>query len=422
MRNADSPLTGWQERQWAALLAAETPEWWDKRYLAQDSNTTADVLERFIDDIYNAYGDNDRVAKVQICLLAEEVAAHPNIPPNRLRLLLNLPAPFAYFCPRGFCRNPIAAHLFTETPDFWETLVRLERTSGEAVVREASLPAVVAAELTKSKEPDVSDAARLHRSLAGEIATKAEGIAAITSFWKEFCRTQSRLTSGESERSVGQVWHAEMVEIALAPPWALGETMPISPRLPPSSGAYREWRQGIGRRSIRERLLLASSPKTSSEVLVSLAKESGDAVSPYVRRLVCRHLNAPLDIVTHARHGFVATAAKLLTRFYYFQDATLNDKHLFNRTDFVKFVANLHRSLNLSTLYDMGQSAVTMERLSATLAMPLGTSPFPDDPWNRSPLLLLQHLSHDGNRLVRWAAQTRLADPAFAFTWDDSDN
>lgn len=34
---------------------------------------------------------------------------------------------------------------------------------------------------------------------------------------------------------------------------------------------------------------------------------------------------------------------------------------------------------------------------------------------------VLNHLAHDGNRFVRWAAQTRLADPTFAFTWTDED-
>ena len=425
MRNADVPLTEWQQRQWAALLADETPEWRDKRHLAEDLNTTEDVLERFIDDILDAYNANDSVAKLRVCLLAEAVAAHPNTPPNLLRYLLNLPAPWALFCPRGFCRNPIATQLFAETPDFWETLVRMEETSGEAVLREASLPASVAAELGKSRDPAVSEAAFHHLSLAGEIADKAEGIHALSAFWKKFCLTQSCLSFGEGGRSCGQAWHAEMVELGFAPSWAMGETMPLSPKRPPPAKAYRSWRTGIEKRTIRERFLLVISPETSSEILIALARESSDTASPYVRRLICRHLNAPLDIATHARHGFVATATKklvLLTRFHYFRDETLNDTHAFNRTDFVEFVANLHRSLNLSTLYDMGQSAVTMERLSAALEMPPSTEPFPDDSWNRSPLLLLRHLACDGNRFVRWVAQTRLADPAFVFTWDDSDN
>ncbi len=72
-----------------------------------------------------------------------------------------------------------------------------------------------------------------------------------------------------------------------------------------------------------------------------------------------------------------------------------------------------------------GQSPDCRDRLVAALAMPLDTSvaldPFSRDLWGRSPLQLLEHLTHDGNRLVRWVAQMRLRDPHFVFRWSEEE-
>ena len=68
-----------------------------------------------------------------------------------------------------------------------------------------------------------------------------------------------------------------------------------------------------------------------------------------------------------------------------------------------------------------GQSPFWIERAEAALKLSPATGSIYNDPRKRSPLMLLQHLAYDGNRLVRWAAQTRLADPNFKFTWQDDE-
>jgi hypothetical protein len=77
-------------------------------------------------------------------------------------------------------------------------------------------------------------------------------------------------------------------------------------------------------------------------------------------------------------------------------------------------------------LRSRGTSAQWMNRLFVAFQLPLSNEPLFEGEqgaadWNRSPLDLLHHLSHDGNRLVRWAARTRLADPDFVFTWHDEE-
>ena len=74
------------------------------------------------------------------------------------------------------------------------------------------------------------------------------------------------------------------------------------------------------------------------------------------------------------------------------------------------------------SVYDKGTLPDWTERLGVVFCLSLSEEPFPGVylHWNRSPLDLLHHLSHDGNRFVRWAAQTRLADPDFVFTWDEA--
>ena len=84
------------------------------------------------------------------------------------------------------------------------------------------------------------------------------------------------------------------------------------------------------------------------------------------------------------------------------------------------------KNSDIDGLVDRGVSLCWERRLYAALHLPLISEPFLQIPdydriylkqWNRSPLDLLQYLARDGNRLVRWAAQTRLDDPDFVFTW-----
>ena len=84
------------------------------------------------------------------------------------------------------------------------------------------------------------------------------------------------------------------------------------------------------------------------------------------------------------------------------------------------------KNSDIDALVNRGVSLCWERRLYAALHLPLTGEPFLQIPdydriylkqWNRSPLDLLQYLARDGNRLVRWAAQTRLDDPDFVFSW-----
>ena len=100
---------------------------------------------------------------------------------------------------------------------------------------------------------------------------------------------------------------------------------------------------------------------------------------------------------------------------------------------FVYFTAGQQGCFDLIDLYHSGEGSHLacdwQSRLLTALWLPLSAYPFPAkdkegydfELWNRSPLDLMHHLAHDGNRLVRWAAQTRLADPDFVFTWHEDD-
>ena len=96
---------------------------------------------------------------------------------------------------------------------------------------------------------------------------------------------------------------------------------------------------------------------------------------------------------------------------------------------FPQFVAG-HSELKNLTVSGLANGGVCCweRRLYAALHLPFSRDPLPlipgydkafQEQWSRSPLDLLQYLAHDGNRLVRWAAQTRLADPSFVFPLAD---
>lgn len=89
---------------------------------------------------------------------------------------------------------------------------------------------------------------------------------------------------------------------------------------------------------------------------------------------------------------------------------------------FARFTAIPCGAYPIGYLYAQSLLPDGLARLHAALRLPLTEAPFSNDPWRRSPNDLMNYLAHDGNRFVRWAAQTRLADPDFAFTWhEDAD-
>ncbi len=342
------PLTTWEQKERDGLLALETDAWRQKRLIAEDPNTTADVLEKFGFDVDAIFHDPDvdNDAKLlrnlaHISLLGEAVVAHPNTSPQTLTSLLNLQLPLTL---RAFLQNPIVPFLCFETVDFWQ---EINLSACLEILSLDNVPRCVAMALTlQGQTAGIVQSARFHVGVAGELRTVEEGEKALTDFWKSFCATESQRP--EWQRSTRK-WHEKLVAMRLAPAWALGVS--------PFTGAI--------------------DPSTT--------------------------IDAP-------------TAQEML------QVIVVG----YNDTPFIHFLANLYSAFDLETLHEWGASIGYgrrgwQERLKAALRLPLSDAPFVGDIDNRSPLDLMHYLAQDGNRLVRWAAQTRLADPNFVFTWHEGE-
>ena len=322
------PLTQWEQKERDGLLALETTEWRQKRAVASDPNTTGDVLARLSFDVDYAWyaGGNDD--HPNLCLLAEAIVAHPNAPPETLAKLLNYNRPLGV---SALCRNPIAAILGLETPDFWG---RVQDTPALHLLSQEAVPRPVAAALKQAAEETVSQTARLHIALAGEIQTQSEGINALTTFLPTWSAEQSRLSR-----------------------WREGKV---------------EWHR------------LVTHLK-----FVSGSKE----IAPPI---VAMRLNAQKKTVFAVFSSHYHTPNSLSPEIY---------------LDEPSWQAASQRWIQA------GQSWEWVNRLNAALGLPAADDSFPSDDLHRTPRMLLEHLSRDGNRFVRWAAQTRLADPNFTFTW-----
>ena len=421
--NAGEPteLTEWEARERAGHLAHETADEKVQRAIAKNPDTLGETLEQLAytvdDDVLDYLGEK----RGRTCLLAEAVTAHPNTPVRSLGGLLFLPYPFTPFSVRGFCRNPIAPLVALELPDFWER--KYTSDLAEKVLASPTAPRVLVSQLAQNPDKVIAEVARLHVALAGKVQTQAEGEKALTDFWRAFCVEESRKPNPEGLRFLGQEWHEEMVELKLAPTWTLGDSLPRPFTLPPKPYFTDTPTTKRLTPESKEKLLRSVRSTTPPDELVALARETGDLESVLVRRLVCRHKNAPPGIRAHARQGFIASAGDAFAlggQFGYGPRVRIvqtGSKAPYNHAAFVKFVVNLHGAFPSDVLYKNAQSSQWMERLNAALGLPMTDAPFDADPWNRSPRMLVNHLARDGNRFVRWAAQTRLDTPDFVFTW-----
>lgn len=76
------PLTTWEQKERDGLLAHETDEWREKRLVAEDPNTSGEVLVNLYEDIVAHWTRNTRnddyKTHDQPDTLAETLAAHPN--------------------------------------------------------------------------------------------------------------------------------------------------------------------------------------------------------------------------------------------------------------------------------------------------------------------------------------------------------
>ena len=154
---------------------------------------------------------------------------------------------------------------------------------------------------------------------------------------------------------------------------------------------------------------------TPTDVLIGLINDTGrlfplETTAAQMRRLACRHPNAPPDARKRAREAFIKSSkldpcGDSLIRFL----------------DALRPFA--YRGMNASERSNAEWDGDV--RLGIALSLPFGNAfhvPFSDDPWERTPHEFMQHLACDGNVFVRWAAQMRLADPHFVFAWDENEN
>lgn len=489
------PLTAWEAKERAGLLALETKKRRKRRRVAEDPNTTADVLEQLTHVVWEELGfwlsgepmGNHRNVRVNTLLLAEPIVAHPNTPPRALKRLLervfDRELGELSLITKAFCRNPLLPLLTLEMPDFW---MNLDGDVCKALLCEEALPPSAVCFLTEHKgsrmgrdengvatplkDHSVAEAARLHISQVPLPQTPSEGCKALTAFWKNYCAQQQQDPDYVFKRGYTDEWHAEMVEVGLAPAWMTPFYKDVPPSVPPPPENIYKWgaanpeyapflhsdtspedlmhtartiikddnayyeavyllllrhprttveiiRYIAGKHPQKElRLHLAAHPLTPTDVLAQMVNvplqsswvedwaqyEALRAENALTRRLACWHPNAPADLTAQARQVFLKATQQ---------------PYQFTSLPLVDFITALRAVYPVEILTDRHESAHWVYSLIAALYLPLTNTPL--DELGRSPLDLMHHLAHDGNRFVRWAAQTRLADPDFVFTWQE---
>ena len=171
-----------------------------------------------------------------------------------------------------------------------------------------------------------------------------------------------------------------------------------------------------------EVLRLIVAHQNASEEFITMMVQFPDAE---VRRLARRHENAPPNSVDLSKQAVLRQWRTRPSRCMPFE----------------RFVAGLHGALMLDALYKCAMRQQAEDRLVAAFALPTEAISIPsstdeEDEKDDSAIVnyynqklqeaagagcttrdLLEHLARDGNRLVRWAAQTRLQNPDYVFRW-----
>ncbi len=499
MESKTTNLSEWEAKERAGLLSLEMEEWCEKRRVAEDPNTTADVLEQFAEavcqelDVWQPgepMGNADNV-QVNTLLLTEPIVAHPNTSPHVLKRLLervfNRELGERSLITKAVCRNPVLPFLTLEAPDFW---MNLDGDVCKALLREEALPPLIVRILlghkgsrvninhsgveTPLKDHSVAEAARLHISQAPPLQTALDGCKALTTFWKDYCTQQRQDPDYVFERDDANEWHAEMVEVGLAPAWMpplYNSVPPVSPAIPKhiedwytkhpeyayllrpdidsddlmhiAQTRLEDNYEGVSLlllhhprvtveiiRFITEkqpqsevRIHIAAHLLTPPDVLIQMVDvplqrswvedsaryEALRAENARIRRLACHHTNAPSDLTDYARRAFLE-ATKPMWPIMGLPDTGLP------LVDFVTALRGV-RAGEIRT-YNI-EPTDWVNFLIAALNVPINDVPL--DYLGRSPLDFLYHLGRDGNRFVRWAAQTRLAYPDFVFTWAEEE-
>lgn len=457
-------LTEWDAKMQARRRTNERPETRQLREAAEGPGAAASTLIEIWGKTWRLWRMNGTKNDMGVVLAMEAVACHPNAPPDVLWDLYPV-------CARAFCANPIAPLVLLETPDFVD---HLSHEMGNAILREEAAPPALVSVIAGSKTgKDGSEReARLHIALSGEVETQTEWETALNTYWQQFCQQfVPPRKDNETRDLIYAHWHCDLAELGLAPAWFMEPLLWIEPTVelrpdanewlrfacsPNSPEEQALWAKiapafkdkpglakhlrktatpfdlmalvhmpGSERGVLRE--IITAHPSATETVLVSLSRakyvkpvREHIAASPHaptalleklaqdedplVRRLVRRNPNAPPRARALSRR-----AALKQTRT---QAGSLSL--------FVQFAGGLHGAFERDDLALRGQSDGFASRLSAALFLSTKPAPLNRDPANRTSRDLLRHLARDGNRLVRWAAQTRLRDPGFVFAWNDA--
>ena len=460
MIHMETTLTTWEEKERAGLLALETDEWREKRIAAEDPNTTADVLEHFSEEALGARKEvkhRNEVASQRTKgeywrksdLLLESLAVHPNTPPCALAEIVDVTP----LITRAFCHNPITPFLLLEEPNF---LTGLGSVKQQYLLCHTDAPLLYVRMLTMKNSTAshwTQKAAQMHVALAGEVATVNEWRRQVCDFWRGEC--------ARAEDPMLRHWYADFVEMGLVPSWANGSEPPavglvsfyfaesldkwFQCQHPPGSAEEEILLKRICAR-IQDKDILARalrSSATSADICALLHTPSGDtriahhavlrhplvqrgylgdaqagqqslsnvlmylvqSLYPDVRRLARRHPDAPANAAEISRAAFIQHVEKRRSA----------------PPELGVFIASLYKAYQQKDLPDKADSGHWTHRLEAALLANAWDNSLLIDDYGRTARDLLQHLAHDGNRLVRWAAQTRLADPDFVFTWHEDD-
>lgn len=463
--NADisSPpqLSEWDAKMRVRRQADERPAVRNGREAAEDPNATGTVLATIWEQVRSAWSVNRTQTHSWIILTMEAVASHPNAPPDVLWDLFPV-------CARAFCANPIAPFLLLERPDF---VSHLSDEMCSAILCRENAPASLVAVMASDNQSDrwLAREARLHIAFAGEVETEAEWHDALNAHWQVFCReyVPPREESEKSDTLFAH-WHNDFAEIGLAPTWAGEPPLWMEPTARPSPHAA-EWlrfaspadepnRQNLWRTTapgLKHRFdlmgqmgkktspyellallhtpgsergvlheIIAAHPAANETVITSLARlkpakpvrvqmaasphastallaKLSENSDPLVRRLARRNKNAPPNARELSRRAVLKSLRS----------------HPGDLSLFVHFICGLHGGFTHEALVQSGESDEFALRLLAALSLSTKPTPLNGDPANRTSRDLLRHLARDGNRLVRWAAQKRLAEPNFVFKW-----
>ena len=359
--------SAWEEKERICLLARESEERRGKRIRAEHPHTPADVLDQLAADAR----DDD--------LLAVALATHPNVRPQTVLQLLKRDSPDwigSYHTPafRAFCQNPVTPFLPLEVPGIWNTL---SASLCLRLLREPDLPLLAVHAFRQNSDPIVAGEATLHIALAGPLPTGREGEQSITAFWQAACLTQSE-TCWEY---CPDDWKIQLAKLGLIPYWAAGigldgDGVNNPPHLVKKFPSRRQCDYGPPPNSCDE---LVWEMNRTVRLLPSLAQLAALLHSCY----------AP-----HCVHWSEYGGRRFRIEW---------------RSD----------DIYGCCLYRRRGRTEWMARFYDALRLPLTDDPFSSDAWKRSPLDLMHYSAQDGNRWVRWAAQTRLQAPGYQFTWHE---